>query len=472
MGRAVSFRMGADEVLVEYEGPNRIGRIVSKATGAQWSPGEGAAGSATSSVADARLELLHRDSAGAAHADYRIVAFDEATFGLAAGDPVQRGVPGLSEAQRLLAVAEPLFSGDGVGAMMAFEKPSNPVFQPLEYRSTNCCVDKPVMPAALVPGGGAPKKPGSGDLDQPYYCVPLPPTIWITTPPTVWYIDKYSNMPEVTLRAKVGPVDLVTSLLLDYSWELESTYGGSYGGSVSGSTSSRSWRPDWGGQLFGGYITVKVSTVVKHKTLRATRKFAIYGKNPDAGQLQPHMGDPWFFAKLVRAESSCLQFYPSGGGLPRTDGQGYSLTQLTNPPPKHEQVWNWKANLEEGQSRLNAFESEAESWWKEQEDQWDAYNRDRRSRGLSEASPPPDRYYGSVTFGYQGGGKRPLSDGVWIKLYNGARPHWIVWENKDWTDWKGKGKSEGKDKPEPLAYWEYNEGAGYVERVAKAAPCP
>ena len=37
----------------------------------------------------------------------------------------------------MLAVAEPLFSGDMISAMMDFEKPSNPVFQPLEYRSTN-----------------------------------------------------------------------------------------------------------------------------------------------------------------------------------------------------------------------------------------------------------------------------------------------------------------------------------------------
>ena len=170
MGRAVSFRMGGNEVLVEYEGPNRIGRIVSKATGAQWSPGEGAAGSATSAVADARLELLHGDSAGAAHADYGIVAFDETTFGLAAGDPVQRGVPGLREARRLLAVAEPLFSGDGDSAMMAFEKPSNPVFQPLEYRSTNCCISIPILPAALVPGAGPPI-----GIKAPSFCVPPPP---------------------------------------------------------------------------------------------------------------------------------------------------------------------------------------------------------------------------------------------------------------------------------------------------------
>ena len=476
MGRAVSFRMGGDEVLVEYEGPNRIGRIVSKATGAQWSPGEGAAGSATSSVADARLELLHRDSAGAAHADYGIVAFDETTFGLAAGDPVQRGVPGLREARRLLAVAEPLFSGDGDSAMMAFEKPSNPVFQPLEYRSTNCCINIPILPAALVPGGG-PQGPGNIGIKAPSFCVPYkpspppPPGISVSAPPGPWYIDRNSNMPTIRLTAALSNVDANTANGLTYSWTLETGYG-QYGGTKEGSTSSLTWQPNWGAdEPFGGDVTVKVSTVVNGKTIEDSRSgYAIHGLNPTASQLQPHMGDPWFFAKLVRAESSCMQFYPSGGGLPRSDGGGYGLTQLTNPAPEREHVWNWTSNLDEAKSRLGVFKTEAGDWWKRQHKQWEDYNTHRKRRTVSQAAPPPDRSYGSVTFGYQGGGKRPLSDGIWIKLYNGAQAHWIVWENKDWAEWKAKGRQEGK--PEPLAYWEYNEGAGYVGRVANAAPCP
>lgn len=454
MGRAVSFKMGEDEVRVEYEGPNRIGRIVSRSTGGQWSPGEGAGESATSATADARLELLHGDSTNIAHADYGIVSFDEVAFSLIAGDPLQHGIPGLREARLLLTVARPLFSGDETTAMMAFEKPSNPVFQPLEYRSTNCCVDIPVMPKSRAPGSGAARQPGSSDLDQPSYCEPLPPKIWITTPPTVWYIDKNSKMPDIRLTAKVGPVGLVTSLLLNYSWKLESNYGGSYGGSVSGSTRSRNWRPDWGGQLFGGYIKVKVSTVVNYKTLTATRTFAIYGKNPDASQLRPHMSDPWFFAKLVRAESSCLQFYPSGGGLPRSDGQGYGLTQLTNPAPERVHVWNWTANLNEAKRRLGNFKSEAESWWKSQEDQWKRYNATQSVE--NRVSPPNDQVRGGVTFGYTGSGKKPLWQADWIQRYNGSSAYWIVWENQD-------------TRKAPV--WEIND-TGYVQRVLAASACP
>ena len=37
-------------------------------------------------------------------------------------------------------MASPLLGGDGFAGTSEFEKPSNPVFQPDEYRSTNCCV--------------------------------------------------------------------------------------------------------------------------------------------------------------------------------------------------------------------------------------------------------------------------------------------------------------------------------------------
>ncbi|MCE2423973.1 MAG: DUF882 domain-containing protein [Pseudomonadales bacterium] len=72
----------------------------------------------------------------------RLVAldFDETTFKPVFADPLELGVPGLAEARALLAVASPLLDGDGFPSTSDFEKPSNPVFQPDEYRSTNCCI--------------------------------------------------------------------------------------------------------------------------------------------------------------------------------------------------------------------------------------------------------------------------------------------------------------------------------------------
>lgn len=194
---------------------------------------------------------------------------------------------------------------------------------------------------------------------------------------------------------------------------------------------------------------------MKYKKLTATRTFAIYGKNPDAGQLRPHMDDPWFFAKLVRAESSCLQFYPSGGGLPRSDGQGYGLTQLTNPAPKHAQVWNWTKNIEEAKRRLTGFETTATAFWADQVDQWKEYNTIQRDRGRPEVpAPRPPGSRSRETFGYDDSGKKPFSHGIWIQLYNGNGPsgaHWVAWKD---------------------SAWKFNEPENYVETVLGQTPCP
>ena len=73
-------------------------------------------------------------------AGHVVLDFDETTFEPVFADALELGVPGLAEARALLAVASPLLGGDGFAGTSEFEKPSNTVFQPHEYRSTNCCV--------------------------------------------------------------------------------------------------------------------------------------------------------------------------------------------------------------------------------------------------------------------------------------------------------------------------------------------
>ena len=165
MGRAVTFDTGRDVISVEYAGPDRIGRIVAGATGATWSPNNaGESEQHALGTVDARLEVLQNDSTGTSHPDYGIVAFDDMSFAVDAQDPMGTGIPGLREARQVLAVAKPLFSSIGHGAMMDFEKPSNAVFQPLEYRSTNCCVCIYIYPRS------APRNEGVGRL----FCICLP----------------------------------------------------------------------------------------------------------------------------------------------------------------------------------------------------------------------------------------------------------------------------------------------------------
>ena len=173
MGRAVSFSTGRDVIEVEYSGPSRIGQIVSRATGVSWSPGEaGVRERKAVDVIDARRAVLRNDTGGDVHPDYGIAGFNAISFSVDVMDPLEGGIPGLREAKRLAAVAQPLLAGSGRAAMLEFEKPSNALFQPLEYRSTNCCICLIVYPLAV------PLDLEDGEVIC--YCQPDPPP-----PPTL-----------------------------------------------------------------------------------------------------------------------------------------------------------------------------------------------------------------------------------------------------------------------------------------------
>lgn len=173
MGRSVSFDMGSETIFVEYEGPDRIRRIMSGTGDAEWSPEDDyeAEGNTIEDM-DARFKLMHGDSIGLSHQDYGIAGFDEFTFEMVVNDPMELAVSGLRDARTMLAVAQPLFSGDEIGAIADFEKPSNPVFQPLEYRSTNCCILIPTHMRQAIPDG----RPFSDGTPGPSFCMPTPPT--------------------------------------------------------------------------------------------------------------------------------------------------------------------------------------------------------------------------------------------------------------------------------------------------------
>ena len=303
------------------------------------------------------------------------------------------------------------------------------------------------------------------------------PGISITTSPTVWYIDRNSNMPTIELTAALSNVDSETANGLTYSWTLDAAYK-TFGGSKTGSTRSDTWQPNWGSDLFGGAVKVTVSTVVNGNTIKnEVDGYAIHGLNPTNDQLDDHMDDPWFFAKLVRAESSCMQFYPSGGGPPRTDGGGYGLTQITFNPNKTI-VWNWAENIKKGKNRLDHLKEVAEKWWDRQKEQWEIYNDYLAEDGRTEAAAPQDKTYSGVTFGYEGAGKKPLWQADWIQKYNygygSTKAAWLAWKNEEWEEWK-----ETRVGPEPTPYWRFNEPVlkndstkTYLEHVFSQPACP
>lgn len=140
MGRPVRFDTGTAKVTAEYTHAGRLRRLNADAANEVVHFGDHGLPVGSATEADRLRSVLSRDGGVDAHPDYGAVAFAETTFEPVPRDPVEVGVPGLAAARALAALAKPLFAGDAQPGMADFEKPSNPVFQPAEYRATNCCM--------------------------------------------------------------------------------------------------------------------------------------------------------------------------------------------------------------------------------------------------------------------------------------------------------------------------------------------
>lgn len=274
----------------------------------------------------------------------------------------------------------------------------------------------------------------------------------------IGYIDNNLNMPSIQFSASVSPSNTALSDLT-FSWYLELNYtsdGNSYSHRIPAAgtvniTGNNTWQPSWSGLLAGGNdLTVYVSASAPGSSTGTISKggFAIHGEDPTASQIASYAGtSPWFLTRMIMQESSNRQF--SGGiGLPLVGGVGYGLMQVDNPPPSEAAKWNWQQNITEGVSILNGKYSEAVSWYDSQIGQWALYNASN-----SPVAAPSSVTYGSITYSYSpAGGEKPLTDGIWIKMYNGASPHWLAWQNTEEGD----------------PYWQVSDSAGYVQAVSTA----
>ena len=209
------------------------------------------------------------------------------------------------------------------------------------------------------------------------------------------------------------------------------------------------WRPDWGTLVSGAKtmtVDVQVGTGSEQQADASQSGYEIKGRNPSEAQIGARASSRWYVRRLIRKESSCLQFVD---GYPhKSDDNGYGLMQITNPAPTEADLWRWRTNIDTGKSIIDKKHKVADDWWAEQKRQWEAYNKDRDP----DVGPPPDKSYGDVTFGYSSG--KPFTDGIAIKAYNGAVRHWLSWYNL--TD--------------QTPYWKYNE-SGYVEALVLSPDC-
>jgi hypothetical protein len=111
----------------------------------------------------------------------------------------------------------------------------------------------------------------------------------------------------------------------------------------------KTWSVNLAEQVLGGFLTVSVS--VGDKSL--TRNIVIQGQNPTRQSIASYVGsldNMSGFEKLLEQESRSKHFIDFDGEPIVAFDKGYGITQMTNPAPNYEQVWNWKANILAGSS--------------------------------------------------------------------------------------------------------------------------
>lgn len=150
MGRPVTFRrlpddgstspMPSETVRIAYMASGGIAKIESLTTGMSWAPKASLLIGSTDAISDPRAEILGREPQNMPHPDYGVVEFGESTFEAAPVTPLELGLPRFRAAISLRSLASELLSSRQASAIVEFEKASNPVFQPPEYRFTNCCI--------------------------------------------------------------------------------------------------------------------------------------------------------------------------------------------------------------------------------------------------------------------------------------------------------------------------------------------
>ncbi|WP_157201867.1 hypothetical protein [Massilia sp. Root335] len=124
-----------------------------------------------------------------------------------------------------------------------------------------------------------------------------------------------------------------------------------------------SWTADLNGLCLGGTLTV----VVKSGTTTLRRSVQILGTNPTEDKIREYIATfdniPGF-DRLVDQESKFKQFISADHEpIVAFDG-GYGLTQLTDPKPKYNEAWDWKANIRAGVTLYRTKRKEAEIYLK------------------------------------------------------------------------------------------------------------
>jgi len=206
------------------------------------------------------------------------------------------------------------------------------------------------------------------------------PSVWIkknvrlviTDPdPAALQVDKsITSVPVMpSLQPKARLLNY-TGGQVDFSWKFRVIWVApdrkEWNGTFTGITSSQNsdvstWTIDWANSIHGGDIDTVVVTAMaggKEYEAKAANPYRIIGMNPSKYIIKAELT---LEGQVVCYKESSPKWHHfiNDNDFPVVSGDGgYGLMQLT-PPGNTEQVWDWRANIAEGQSRLNEKYDEA-----------------------------------------------------------------------------------------------------------------
>jgi len=216
--------------------------------------------------------------------------------------------------------------------------------------------------------------------------------------------------------------------------------------------------------FYGGDAKITLEYIDKNNMAQPKQEFyiSIRGKNPSLSQVINYVGNnPWFAKAMAKRESGgeYHQFStwptrvlgPSRPDIPTEEvilnelylpnasfDKGFGIFQLTDPAPTINQIWSWKANVDEAMSRINGFLKVAK---KRIEYARSLANKDLEKKRIDAIPEIPSKTYGNVTL------KDPwvyptydktFTHAIAMRRYNGiatpdeGKHDFVEWVNRDW----------------------------------------
>lgn len=182
-------------------------------------------------------------------------------------------------------------------------------------------------------------------------------TTWVTPADNAEFkINTDASLPDIFFEFATeasGPYEWSWSITWDakvgvYENQRKTTIKRNFTESGTFSSEDKTWKANFGeGRILGGNLSVSV----KIGELTITRNIKISGQNPAESDVATYISTlkgAENLLKLAKHETHVKHFINSDGQPILSFDNGYGMTQVTNPPPDYNTVWNWKANVEAG----------------------------------------------------------------------------------------------------------------------------